>query len=97
VNWPTLRELIAAVVATRTRDQWAEVYRGTDACVTPVLSFDEAAVHPHNVDRRLYERLDGVLHPSPAPRFSRTPARAAATPRSEHLELSQVIDGWSAR
>lgn len=57
---------------TRTRDAWMQLFNGSDACVAPVLSFDEAPHHPHNKDRKVFrnERYEA----SPAPRFDRTPA-----------------------
>lgn len=95
-EWPRLRELIGAALARRTRDEWAAVYRGTDACVTPVLTFDEAARHPHNVEREVYRRVDGVLHPRPAPRFSRTLPRDPAAPNGHVLDVDDVIEAWSS-
>lgn len=93
-SWPRLRELIAAAIAARSRDEWAGIYEGTDACVTPVLTFDEAAKHPHNVERGVYRDIDGVLHPAPAPRFDRTPGRAPATPRVQPRQIEDVIEEW---
>ncbi|WP_326594945.1 CaiB/BaiF CoA-transferase family protein [Streptomyces brevispora] len=93
-QWPRLRGLIAGVIRTRSRDAWAETYCGTDACVTPVLDFDEAAVHPHNAYRGLYKELGDVLHPAPAPRFSRTPAREPAAPTGERTGVTQLIEAW---
>jgi alpha-methylacyl-CoA racemase len=92
--WPRLRNLIASAFASRTQAEWAEIYAGTDGCVTPVLTFDEAAGHPHNARRRVFQRIGGVLHPSPAPRFSRTSARPVSTPRSGPVDLQQVIQSW---
>ncbi|WP_216893538.1 CaiB/BaiF CoA transferase family protein [Nocardia alni] len=94
-NWPRLRELIGAAVATRTRAQWAGIYAGTDACVTPVLTFDEAAEDPHNTQRELFQRVHGVLQPAPAPRLSRTPARAPSVPRTEPLDVADLIADWT--
>ncbi|WP_062996791.1 CaiB/BaiF CoA transferase family protein [Nocardia mikamii] len=94
-HWPRLRELIAATVATRTRAEWAGIYEGTDACVTPVLRFDEAADDPHNAERELFHRVHGVLQPAPAPRLSRTPARAPSVPRTEQLEVAELIAAWT--
>jgi alpha-methylacyl-CoA racemase len=72
-SWPAQKERIAAVVATRTRDEWAAVFDGTDACVAPVLSLTEAPDHPHNLAREAFVEVDGRPQPAPAPRFSRTP------------------------
>ncbi|RDI55976.1 CaiB/BaiF CoA transferase family protein [Nocardia mexicana] len=95
--WPRLRELIGAAIARRTRAEWAEIYTGTDACVTPVLSFGEAADHPHNAARELFHTVGGVLQPAPAPRLSRTPARVPAVPPSERLDTGELITRWSVR
>ncbi|MET1074676.1 MAG: CaiB/BaiF CoA-transferase family protein, partial [Umezawaea sp.] len=73
-NWPELRERIGAVVATRTRDEWADLADGTDACLAPVLEPSEAPGHPHNVARGGFVDVDGIALPAPAPRFDRTPA-----------------------
>jgi len=69
-GWPVLRARFASVLASRPRDQWAAVFADTDACVTPVLTLDEAPVHPHNAARGTYlPRGDGWT-PAAAPRFS---------------------------
>ncbi|WP_406422785.1 CoA transferase [Streptomyces sp. NBC_00873] len=93
-QWPRLRGFIAGAVRTRSRDEWAEIYRGTDACVTPVLDFDEAAAHPHNTYRGCYLQLGDVLHPAPAPRFSRTPAREPAAPAAAPTDVAKLIKVW---
>jgi alpha-methylacyl-CoA racemase len=64
---------IAAAFKRKTRDEWAELLGATDACVAPVLGLDEAPEHPHMRARAVFERVDGVVQPAPAPRFSRTP------------------------
>jgi alpha-methylacyl-CoA racemase len=72
-SWPDQKARIADVIATRDRDEWAEVFAGTDACVAPVLSLTEAPDHPHNLARQTFVEVEGVRQPAPAPRFSRTP------------------------
>ena len=67
--WPAMRARMAAIFATRTRDDWAAELAATDSCVSPVLTLDEAAPHPHAVARAAF---DGQGHPAPAPRFSRS-------------------------
>lgn len=73
-GWPDLKERMAAVFRTRTRDEWCALTEGTDACVAPVLSMAEAPRHPHNAARGTFIEADGVKQPAPAPRFSETPA-----------------------
>lgn len=69
---PALAARIAAILRTRTRDEWCALFEGGDACVAPVLSLDEAPDHPHNRARGTFLDVDGVTQPAPAPRFSRT-------------------------
>lgn len=66
-EWPRQRALLEGVFARRTRDEWAEAFDGTDACVTPVLSFAEAMDHPQNRARALYEARGGLTQPKVAP------------------------------
>lgn len=79
-GWPRAKERIAAAFRGRDRDEWCRCFDGTDACVTPVLTMEEAADHPHNVARGLYRRdAAGALHPAPAPRFLDVPPAKGAT------------------
>lgn len=71
-RWPELKERLAAVIKTKTRDEWCALMEGTDICFAPVLDLDEAPRHPHNVARATFIEIDGVMQPAPAPRFSRT-------------------------
>jgi len=85
-RWGELREALQAAFAARTRDEWAELFAGEDACVTPVLTYDEALEYPHLRARGTYLELDGVAQPAPAPRFSRTPAGPPVSPRPTDAE-----------
>jgi len=80
--WPELHALLEGIFATRTRDEWAAVFAGVDACVAPVLSLAEAPEHPQALARRAYVQVGDALVPAPAPRLARTPpgADAAAGP-----------------
>ena len=75
-RWPELRELFATAFATRSRAEWETVFDSIDACVTPVLSFDEVSGQPQVAHRQAIGPRDGVLQPGAAPRLSRTPNRA---------------------
>ncbi len=77
-GWPLLRRRFSEIIATKTRDEWCEIFDGTDACVAPVLELDEARLHQHNSDRETFVASAGEsFAPAPAPRLSRTPGRAA--------------------
>jgi alpha-methylacyl-CoA racemase len=96
--WPRLREAIGGAIATRTRDEWARVFDGTDACVAPVLTFTEALSHPHAVARRAFVAIDGLDQPAPAPRFNRTPLPVPAGPaQDENGGLGAVLRRWQDR
>ncbi|GLZ15953.1 CoA transferase [Actinomadura sp. NBRC 104425] len=74
-RWPELRARLAEAFRSRTRDEWEKAFAGTDACVTPVLTPEEATRHPHAVARQGFVEVDGVLQPAPAPRFPARPPR----------------------
>ncbi|MCU4183800.1 CoA transferase [Acidiferrimicrobium sp. IK] len=93
-SWPAMKERLAAVVRTRTRDEWAADFEGSDACVFPVLDLEEAAAHPHNVHRQTFTERDGVTQPSPAPRFSRTPASIAGPPAAAGQHTDGALADW---
>ncbi|NIH80341.1 alpha-methylacyl-CoA racemase [Amycolatopsis viridis] len=93
-GWPKLRQRFTEVIATRTRDEWTAVFAGTDACVTPVLSFAEAARNDHLVARGSVRELNGVTQAAPAPRFSRTPATDPKPPSTAGADTEDVIRDW---
>ncbi len=70
-----MKERMAAVVKTRTRDEWCELLEGTDACFAPVLGPDEAPAHPHNRQRATFTEVAGVMQPAPAPALQPDPTR----------------------
>jgi alpha-methylacyl-CoA racemase len=71
-RWPALHREFEAIFAGKARDEWASLFENSDACLVPVLDFEEAARHPHNAARSTFTEVDGKLQPSPAPRFSRS-------------------------
>jgi alpha-methylacyl-CoA racemase len=93
-QWPRLRELVAARLGERPVADWVRRFAGTDACVTPVLTFDEAASDPHNAERGLYREVAGALHPTPAPRLSRTAAAAPIAPQTNLTDAETVLAEW---
>jgi alpha-methylacyl-CoA racemase len=94
--WPTLKEKLAAKIRTKTRDEWDAIMSGSDVCYAPVLSLAEAPKHPHNVARKTFVELDGVVQPAPAPRFSRTAPEVQGPPRAADNVASLGAWGFSA-
>jgi len=90
---PGVRERLAQIFRSQTRAHWQKVFDGTDACVSPVLGLDEVGSHEQNRAEGNFVLVDGVLHPAPAPRFSRTPPPCPADRAS--AEKSQAdLQAW---
>ena len=92
-QWPQLKEKLAAVLKTRTRDQWDELMAGSDACFAPVLTMVEAPAYAANSERSVYAQVEGLTHPSPAPRFSKTPSTIEHGTRSLGADTLSVLRG----
>lgn len=90
-GWPAQRQRLAAVFATRSRDEWCALAEGSDACLSPVLELDEAPLHPHNRARGTFVTVEGVVQPAPAPRFSRTPAAVQGPPAPAGAHSEEVL------
>ncbi|GAA4008943.1 CaiB/BaiF CoA-transferase family protein [Streptomyces plumbiresistens] len=93
-TWPELRLSLEKRFAQRTRDEWAALFEGTDACVAPVLDLGEAAAHPHLAARGSLVARDGVVQPAAAPRFSVTPAHPGTTAPVLGADTRAVLDDW---
>jgi alpha-methylacyl-CoA racemase len=93
--WPALSDKLAAVIKTRTRDEWDATMLGSDVCYAPVLSLSEAPKHPHNVARQTFVEIGGVMQPAPAPRFSRTVPEVQGPPEGARNEASLKAWGFS--
>lgn len=72
--WPELKTRLARIFRSQPSAHWCTLMEGTDVCFAPVLHVEQAARHPHNVERATFFEREGVVQPSPAPRFSRTKA-----------------------
>ncbi|MFC0283462.1 CaiB/BaiF CoA transferase family protein [Camelimonas abortus] len=91
-KWPALREKIAAVFRTKTRDEWNAIMEGTDVCYAPVLTMSEAMENAHLKARKTFVEVDGVVQPAPAPRFSATPSSVR---KVSAAKLADVVAEWS--
>jgi alpha-methylacyl-CoA racemase len=94
VRWPEMRERLASVFKSKTRDQWCEVMQGSDACFAPVLTLSEAPLHPHNRARDTFIDIEGVIQPAPAPRFSRSKTSISHVPPIIGANADQALGDW---
>jgi len=89
--WPTLKQKLADVFRTKTREEWCTIMEGTDVCFAPVLTMAEAPLHPHMAARRIFVNRHGVTQPAPAPRFSRTPSTIRETVAAD---IGEIASAW---
>jgi alpha-methylacyl-CoA racemase len=88
--FPKVHELLAERFAGKTRDAWTEIFAGTDACVTPVLTWTEAAHNEHLLARSTLVQANGVDQAAPAPRFSRTPSGPVGPPPKTTTPIDEI-------
>jgi alpha-methylacyl-CoA racemase len=93
-TWPELRSTLAEAFAARDRDDWVVHFTGSEACVTPVLTFEEAAQHPHLVHRGTFVDVNGTIQAAPAPRFSRTVTSPPSTETIPDATPVDVLAEW---
>jgi len=93
-QWPAMKARLAALVKTKSRDEWCRIMEGSDVCFAPVLAMSEAPGHAHNAARKTFIEIAGMTQPAPAPRFSRTPPEVARPPAHAGQHSVEVLAGW---
>jgi crotonobetainyl-CoA:carnitine CoA-transferase CaiB-like acyl-CoA transferase len=66
----SLRDEMAALFATRPRDDWAEQFIAVDCCVTPILSPEEALINEQIAARGMVLAQDGLTQFAPPLKLS---------------------------
>jgi alpha-methylacyl-CoA racemase len=94
-GWPNLHAKMAVLFKTKTRDEWAAILEGSDACAAAVRGLFDAPKHPHLAARRTFIDLDGHVQPAPAPRFSRTPSAVQGSPAVPPVDATEILSQWS--
>jgi alpha-methylacyl-CoA racemase len=91
-SWPMMRKRFAEVFRTRSRHEWVQHMSGHDACFSPVLDLDEAQEHPQMKARQVFKEFEGLVHPAPTPRFSRTPGSIYMKPPQTGQHSREVLE-----
>jgi len=92
--WPTQKTKIKALFLTKSRDAWVNLLQQSDICFAPVLRYAEAPEHPHNKARNSFVKVDGVVQPAPAPRFSDTPGNISGPPAKRGQHTDEILSDW---
>lgn len=93
-TWPALRAAIEKVVRSKSREEWSTIFDGSDACVSPVLSMAEVHRHPHNLHRKTFVDVEGIVQPAPAPRFSVTALGLPTRPTPVNSDVAAALAPW---
>jgi alpha-methylacyl-CoA racemase len=94
-RWEELRTTFTDVFKTKTRDEWAQIFAGSDACATPVLAFGEVLSEPHVAERDTFYETGAGLQPMPAPRFSRSRPGQPTPPPVVGADNDTILSDWA--
>ena len=90
-TWSATKEKFAGIIKTKTRDEWVAIFDQLETCIAPVLSSEEARVHPHNIARGTYIEDGEIWQPRPAPRFSRSDTSTVRAPVAIGTDTERVL------
>ena len=93
--WPELKEKMATKIKTKSRSEWVDIFAGSDACVTPVLSMEDAQEHPHNIEREAFTKVDGFNQPNASPRYSKTKTEIRHNAKEVGIDIDTVCSEFN--
>ena len=93
-RWPQQKAELKAIFLSKTRDQWCELLQQSDICFAPVLRFAEAPEHPQSLARDAFVKIDDIIQPAPAPRFSATPGAISRPPAQRGEHTDEILAQW---
>lgn len=93
--WPVLKSRLAELFRSQPQSHWCDLLEATDVCFAPILPMSEAIEHPHNVQRKTFIEVEGVVQPAPAPRFSRTVAEVQRPPARPGEHTAEILRDWT--
>lgn len=89
------KEEVQRKFKTKTQSEWSELFEKVDACVFPVVDWENAHQYPHNVARKAFvpkELTDNVIVPAPAPILSRTPAVSSVQRNDSNKDYLKQVE-----
>lgn len=92
--WDEIRNELAAAFRKYTRDEWCDRLRGRDVCFSPVLSLAEVQAHPHSRARGSFVEVEGIVQPTPSPRFSRSQPAMQSPPPESGKNTREGLSAW---
>ena len=93
--WPELKEKMATKIKTKSRSEWVDIFAESDACVTPVLSMEDAQEHPHNLEREAFTKVDGFNQPNASPRYSKTKTEIRHNAKEVGIDIDTVCSEFN--
>ena len=93
--WPELKEKMTSIIKLKSRSEWVEIFSGSDACVSPVLSMEEAQAHPHNLEREAFINIDGFNQPNASPRYSKTKPEIKYNAKKVGVDLDDICNEFN--
>ena len=93
--WPELKEKMTSIIKLKSRSEWVEIFSGSDACVSPVLSMEEAQAHPHNLEREAFISIDGFNQPNASPRYSKTKPEIKYNAKKVGVDLDDICNEFN--
>ena len=93
-KWEQLNHEISAKFLTKTRNEWANIFCDTDACVEPVLNFNEVESNLQNQSRNIFICENNILQANVAPKFSRTFPNQPKETNQSSKTLNDILKEW---
>lgn len=94
VTWPAQKDVFAEVFRSRSRDDWEQVFEGRSACFAPVLTLEEASLHPQMTARNAMIDIAGIRQSAPTPRFSETRPDTPSPPAPTDKDTAATLAAW---
>ena len=94
-KWDQLTKEFSEKFLTKTRKEWESIFFETDACVEPVLNFEEVEGNSQNQARKIFYRENNILQANTAPKFSRSIPQEQSNKACSAKTTIQILKEWN--